>query len=63
MSRFLHRCRRRLDVRGVEAQGEIYQAVVKAHQALHDLTVVLYSAAWDRPPSHRPRERRGSPKE
>jgi hypothetical protein len=32
--------------------------VVKVHKAMHGLSVILHSTTWDRPPSHRPHERR-----
>ena len=38
---FLLRCRRRLDVLGFDQKGAIYQAIDKAHSALHSLHVTL----------------------
>ena len=42
MLHFLLRCRRRLDALGFDKKGAIYQAIDKAHCAMHDLFVTLH---------------------
>jgi hypothetical protein len=58
MLHFLHRCRQRLDQRGFDHRGGFYQAIDKAHRAVHALHVELHymsceSGVWganeDRP--------------
>jgi hypothetical protein len=39
---FLHKCRRRLDARGFDPNGPIYQAIDKAYCAVHSLHVTLH---------------------
>jgi hypothetical protein len=42
MVSFLHRCLRRLDARGFDDKGVIYQAIDKAYCALHKLHIELH---------------------
>jgi hypothetical protein len=39
---FLHNCRRRLDARGFDPKGPIYQAIDKAYCAMHSLHISLH---------------------
>ncbi len=39
---FLYRCRRRLDVRGFDKKGAIYQVIDNAYCAMHDLHMKLH---------------------
>jgi hypothetical protein len=39
---FLLRCRQRLDVLGFDQKGAVYQAIDKAHSAVHGLFVTLH---------------------
>jgi hypothetical protein len=45
---FLFRCRRRLDARGFDQKGAIYQAVEKAYSAMHELHITLHYHACGR---------------
>ena len=47
MLHYLHRCRKRLDVRGFDANSEIYQKIDKAYCALCSLHVTLIYEACD----------------
>ncbi len=42
MLSFLHRCLRRLDARGFDEKGAIYQAIDKAYCAIHKLHIELH---------------------
>jgi hypothetical protein len=51
---FLVRCRRRLDARGVDQNGAIYQAVDNAYPAMNALHITLHyhscgNGVWRRP--------------
>ena len=39
---FLLKCRNRLDVLGFDQKGAVYQAIDKAHSAMHGLFVTLH---------------------
>jgi hypothetical protein len=41
MLSFLHQCRRRLELLDFQQESEIFQAIDKAHRALHGLHVTL----------------------
>jgi hypothetical protein len=42
MLRFLGRCRERLDERGFDPNGKVYQSVARAYDAIHNLYVELH---------------------
>jgi hypothetical protein len=42
MLHFLHKCRRRLDTRGFDPRGPIYQAIEKAYSAVYSLHTSLH---------------------
>ena len=56
MLRFLLLCRKRLDARGFDPNGKLYQAVSKAYDAMYQLHMELHYESCGRSVGRAPKE-------